>query len=231
MIQSVHKTLPSLTQTALLHIKCNRPGGGCYADRERIDRYLHMVQSSSPSYLLMASIENSIFQMEHMDMMSYGRQLHKLRSRLGQMRHLRLADTGIIGQAGIKDLDISKIVVSTRGTYLVSQENGDTGFTGARLDDILRREYHLEMEMCGADYVTAITTAMDSAQGLERLGDALTRIDSCLASRGSDARRKTAKGLSRERMINQVERICTEAVYTVCGVTRPCPWVRPWTET
>ena len=194
VIQSVHKTLPSLTQTALLHIKCNRPGGGCYADRERIDRYLHMVQSSSPSYLLMASIENSIFQMEHMDMMSYGRQLHKLRSRLGQMRHLRLADTGIIGQAGIKDLDISKIVVSTRGTYLVSQENGDTGFTGARLDDILRREYHLEMEMCGADYVTAITTAMDSAQGLERLGDALTRIDSCLASRGSDARRKNGKG-------------------------------------
>ena len=127
-------------------------------------------------------------------MMSYGRQLHKLRSGLGQMRHLRLADTGIIGQAGIKDLDISKIVVSTRGTYLVSQENGDTGFTGARLDDILRREYHLEMEMCGADYVTAITTAMDSAQGLERLGDALTRIDSCLASRGSDARRKNGKG-------------------------------------
>ena len=127
-------------------------------------------------------------------MTSYGRQLHKLRSGLGQMRHLRLADTGIIGQAGIKDLDISKIVVSTRGTYLVSQENGDTGFTGARLDDILRREYHLEMEMCGADYVTAITTAMDSAQGLERLGDALTRIDSCLASRGSDARRKNGKG-------------------------------------
>lgn len=142
-------------------------------------------RAKSPSYLLMASIENSIFQMEHMDMMSYGRQLHKSWSRLGQMRHLRLADTGIIGQAGIKDLDISKIVVSTRGTYLVSQENGDTGFTGARLDDILRREYHLEMEMCGADYVTAITTAMDSAQGLERLGDALTRIDSCLASRGS----------------------------------------------
>ena len=184
VIQSVHKTLPSLTQTALLHIKCNRPDGGCYADRERIDRYIHMVQSSSPSYVLMASIENSIYQMEQTDMAPYGKQLHKLRRRLGQMRHLRLADTGLIGQAGIRDLDISKIVVSTRGTCLYPAEDGSTGFTGAHLDDILRREYHLEMEMCGADYVTAITTVMDSGEGLERLGDALTRIDSQLTDAG-----------------------------------------------
>lgn len=184
VIQSVHKTLPSLTQTALLHIKSNRPDGGCYADRERIDRYIHMVQSSSPSYVLMASIENSIYQMEQTDMAPYGKQLHKLRRRLGQMRHLRLADTGLIGQAGIRDLDISKIVVSTRGTCLYPAEDGLTGFTGAQLDDILRREYHLEMEMCGADYVTAITTVMDSGEGLERLGDALTRIDSQLTDAG-----------------------------------------------
>ncbi len=138
VIQSVHKTLPSLTQTALLHIKCNRPDGGCYADRERIDRYIHMVQSSSPSYVLMASIENSIYQMEQTDMAPYGKQLHKLRRRLGQMRHLRLADTGLIGQAGIRDLDISKIVVSTRGTCLYPAVDGLTGFTGAHLDDILR---------------------------------------------------------------------------------------------
>lgn len=177
VIQSVHKTLPSLTQTALLHIKCNRPDGGCYADRERIDRYIHMVQSSSPSYVLMASIENSIYQMEQTDMAPYGKQLHKLRRRLGQMRHLRLADTGLIGQAGIRDLDISKIVVSTRGTCLYPAEDGLTGFTGAQLDDILRREYHLEMEMCGADYVTAITTPMDRDEGLRRLGDALMEID------------------------------------------------------
>ena len=184
VIQSVHKTMPSLTQTALLHIRNNRPDRGCYADQERIDRYIHMVQSSSPSYVLMASIENSIYQMEQTDMAPYGKQLHKLRRRLGQMRHLRLADTGLIGQAGIRDLDISKIVVSTRGTCLYPAEDGLTGFTGAQLDDILRREYHLEMEMCGADYVTAITTVMDSGEGLERLGDALTRIDSQLTDAG-----------------------------------------------
>ncbi len=167
VIQSVHKTMPSLTQTALLHIRNNRPDQGCYGDRERIDRYVHMVQSSSPSYVFMASIENSIYQMEHMDMEPYRGEIMKLRERLRGMGRLRLVDTDIIGQYGIHDLDVSKIVISTR----------DSSLTGADLDSILRREYHLEMEMCGADYVTAITTPMDRSEGLRRLGDALMEID------------------------------------------------------
>ena len=61
VIQSVHKTLPSLTQTAVLHMKCNGPDGSAYMDMEAVERYLHIVQSSSPSYVLMASIENGNF--------------------------------------------------------------------------------------------------------------------------------------------------------------------------
>lgn len=196
VVQSVHKTMPSLTQTALLHIRNNRPDGGCYADRDRIDRYVHMMQSSSPSYVFMAGIENSIFQMEHMDMTAYGQGLHKLRKRLGEMKHLRLVDTDLKGKYGIFDLDLSKIVISVRGLVwkeYAEAESGAAGwagdgllkgtgrnpavFTGADLEDILRREYHLEVEMCGADYVTAITTVMDRPEGLDRLGDALMGID------------------------------------------------------
>lgn len=33
---------------------------------EAVEQYLHIVQSSSPSYVLMASIENGIFQMEQL---------------------------------------------------------------------------------------------------------------------------------------------------------------------
>ena len=52
VIHSLHKTMPSLTQTALLHIN------GEIADRENIRRYLHMLQTSSPSYILMASMDD-----------------------------------------------------------------------------------------------------------------------------------------------------------------------------
>ncbi len=220
VIQSVHKTMPSLTQTALLHIKNNRPEGGCYANAQKIDRYIHMVQTTSPSYVLMASIENSIYQMEHMDLEPYSQRLGTLRQRLSGLKCLRLAGLDLKGTSGIFDLDCSKIVLSTRGTSLADAtgweksgiksginsgiNRGDNGpgsgqgrgpgsvsgagpgsdslpcFTGAMLDDILRRVYRLEMEMCGADYVTAISTVMDNDQGLSRLGDALCEIDSRL---------------------------------------------------
>ena len=168
VIQSVHKTLPSLTQTALLHIKGN------YVNSRNIERYLSIFQSSSPSYVFMASIENSIFVMDRMQrerdsvqMKEYEAHLMELRRRLASMKNLRLVDRDIVGMGGVWDLDVSKIVVSTRGTAL----------SGADLSSILREKYHLEMEMCGADYVTAITTVFDSPEGLQRLGDSLEEID------------------------------------------------------
>ena len=168
VIQSVHKTLPSLTQTALLHIKGN------YVNSRNIERYLSIFQSSSPSYVFMASIENSIFVMDRMQrerdsvqMKEYEAHLMDLRRRLASMKNLRPVDRDIVGMGGVWDLDVSKIVVSTRGTAL----------SGADLSSILREKYHLEMEMCGADYVTAITTVFDSPEGLQRLGDSLEEID------------------------------------------------------
>lgn len=49
VVQSLHKTLPALTQTALLHIN------GSLVNRERIRKMLSVYQTSSPSYVLMAS--------------------------------------------------------------------------------------------------------------------------------------------------------------------------------
>lgn len=227
VIQSVHKTMPSLTQTALLHIKNNKPDHGCYADGDRICRQLQMVQSSSPSYVLLASIESSIFYMENMDFGEYGERISGLRERLLGLKHLRLVDKDLIGKYGIFDLDLSKIVLSARGAFRADISGGGRGtksrhtetgltgagltgagltgsgltgsgltgsmLTGAMLDDMLRQEYHLEMEMCGADYVTAITTVMDRHQGFTRLGDALLEIDGGLES-GSGDRRKPCLG-------------------------------------
>ena len=54
VIHSVHKTLPAPTQTALIH------RNGSLTDREVLKRYLHIYQSSSPSYLLMAGIDEAM---------------------------------------------------------------------------------------------------------------------------------------------------------------------------
>lgn len=51
------------------------------------------------------------------------------------------------------------------------------GINGEMLGEMLRDEYHIEMEMCGADYVVGITTWMDGENSLDRLADALLAID------------------------------------------------------
>ncbi|PHT76018.1 hypothetical protein T459_19540 [Capsicum annuum] len=50
-VQSTHKVLCALTQSSMLHMQGN------LVDRERISRSLQMLQSSSPSYLLLASLD------------------------------------------------------------------------------------------------------------------------------------------------------------------------------
>lgn len=164
VIQSLHKTLPAFTQTAVLHVR------GSLIDRDRLEHYLQIFQSSSPSYVLMAGIERCI---EYMDgpgrakMREFSGRLEKLSGRLARMKRLRLLDRDRIGQAGVYDLDLSKIVVSA----------GDTGVSGRELMQLFRERYHLELEMSGADYVTAITTMMDSEEGFKRLEQAFLETD------------------------------------------------------
>lgn len=179
VIQSLHKTLPAFTQTSILHVK------GDLVDRERLEHYLQIFQSSSPSYLFMAGMERCLRFMEEgkgtEEGMTGGRsmmdqfyhRLVKLRKELGAMKHLRLLEEDQKGKNGVYDLDISKVIISTRGT----------GINGEELGEWLRREYHLEMEMCAAEYVTAITTVMDTEEGLRRFRNALLEIDGKLSDR------------------------------------------------
>ena len=171
VIQSVHKTLPCFTQSAILHI---REG---YVDRERIEWFLQIYQSSSPSYVLMAGIEQGIRWMNEEGrerMREFSGELVEMRRELHGMRHLRLLGRNVVGTKDIYDFDISKIIVSAKGTAI----------NGVQLCEKLRRLYGLEMEMCTEDYVTAITSVMDTKEGLERLKRGLMEIDDSLKGYG-----------------------------------------------
>lgn len=156
VIHSLHKTLPSLTQTALLHMN------GGLVGREKVRRYLHMLQSSSPSYVLMASIDSCVDLLENQReelFDPYTERLEKLRTRLAGLRRLRLEETACY--------DRSKIVVSA----------GDTGLTGRELYRVLSDRYHLQLEMAAGTYVLAMTSVGDTTEGMERLLTALEEID------------------------------------------------------
>lgn len=194
VIQSLHKTLPSLTQTAVLHARRG------YVDIDKLERYLQMFQTSSPSYVFMASMERCIYEMaEHggARMAEFSRRLAGVRAELRKMRCLRLlecaedrADASAVGdevlknglpeRAGVFDLDRSKLVVSCRNCVRVKPDGSRVRMDGTTLSDWLRTEFDLEMEMCGADYIVAITTCLDREAGLRRFVEALLGIDGML---------------------------------------------------
>lgn len=167
VIQSLHKTLPSLTQTAVLHRQSEM------VPEEKLDRFLGIYQTSSPSYVLMASMAACLRYLEEEGKQAFDRYVFRLeqcRERLGQMKNLYLPDREICGQGNIFDLDLSKILVSGAGT----------GIEGPVLHRILREKYGLEMEMEAPGYVLALTSVMDTEEGLERLIQALEGIDTVL---------------------------------------------------
>lgn len=162
VIHSVHKTLPALTQTALLHVNGN------LIDREQLKRFLHIYQSSSPSYLLMASIDNALDYVSGETARLFGDFLENwndMLDRLSGCRHLHfLPETS--ERKGVKQ-DVGKLVISTKGTPL----------SGRQLYDILLNKYQLQPEMASESYVLAMFTVNDTKVGYERLTQALLEID------------------------------------------------------
>lgn len=168
VIHSLHKTLPSLTQTALLHMNGN------IADRERIRMYLGILQSSSPSYVLMASMDECIRLIEEKREEIFNRyvdMLQSTREQLKSMEHLRLWECPVY--------DRSKLLISTDGSLLGNEETKK--YIGKQLYDDLREKYLLQLEMAAPNYAIAMTAPGDTDIGMRRLIAALNEIDGKLA--------------------------------------------------
>lgn len=154
VIQSVHKTLPSLTQTALLHVN------GSLVDRRRLGQMLGIYQSSSPSYVLMASIDRCVGLLKEQGAAmfdAFARELTAFYHRMEGLGQLCL----------LKNQDPSKILICGR----------KAGLTGRDISRFLRQEYSLELEMETRDYALALASVGDSPEGFRRLGDGLLDLD------------------------------------------------------
>ena len=162
-VVSLHKTLPALTQTALLLGVSDR------VEPWRVARELGVFETSSPSYPLMASMEACLDWVQaHADAFdTYNVELSRLRASLRAMTRLSLFET----ESGY---DAGKLVIGTSGA----------GMTGKQLAVRLREEYGIEVEMAAPHYVIAMTSVCDvlpmkhdGATPFERLRSALMAID------------------------------------------------------
>ena len=156
VINSVHKTLPSLTQTAIMHINYG------IVDVERIRRYWNIYQSTSSSYILMSSIARSLSIVKNDGDKLFAEYVDKLtilRNGLSELKHIRLINTD----------DISKLVL---------------GYKDAKwLYDTLFYKYKIQLEMSSIKYVIAMTSIFDSQEYYDRFLAALKEIDEELDNR------------------------------------------------
>lgn len=159
-VVSLHKTLPSLTQTALLLTNNEALTGELQAN-------LAVFETSSPSYVLMASIEQCLHAIEtEQDLMSaYHKRLELFYERTKNLAHLHMLYHQLTDS--VYDYDRGKLVILTAGTSL----------SGHALAEVLREQFKLETEMSAADYVIAMTSVCDTDKGFDRLADALAAID------------------------------------------------------
>ncbi|MBO4216640.1 MAG: aminotransferase class I/II-fold pyridoxal phosphate-dependent enzyme [Clostridia bacterium] len=152
---SLHKTLPSLTQTAIAFTKG--------ISRDCFQRAVSVFQTSSPSYLLLASADGCINLIKDRPCLfdCWSGALSRFYEKTAAFGRLRVFSGG-----GAFGFDRSKIVILTGGTGL-------SGFDAARM----LREDGIEPEMAAEGYLIAMTGIFDGDYELDRLFASLKRID------------------------------------------------------
>jgi len=182
VIQSLHKTLPSMTQTALLH-RCSER-----VELTRVQKYLGVYQTSSPSYVFMAYMDECIFLLQNKGaelFEAFAGRLESFYKRCEALTHIKVRRTS----------DPGKVVIC-----------GGDFYSGKELHVILRERYHLQPEMCAGSYVLAIMTVFDTEEGFERLYKALAELDGELdtkcAKSGQDEKGLTACKIKEKTLVS-----------------------------
>lgn len=175
VIHSIHKTLPAFTQTAVMHVN------GDMVNEKEVEKYLGIYETSSPSYLLMAGIDQCMTLLsERADELFevYRNHLNQFYGEMRGLKHLRVRRASDYlpekkEEHQIYGIDPSKILISVKNTTI----------TGSELSQRLLGEHKIQLEMSSLSYGLAMTSICDTKEGFDRLRDALYEIDASLKSR------------------------------------------------
>lgn len=167
-VMSLHKTLPALTQCSLLHVR------GGIASAEKTAGLLSTLQTSSPSYVLLASIDRCLrILAADKDRLfrDYERELGMFDGAIASLKRLFVLCHGSDRpHPGFFAFDPGKLVICTKNTAM----------SGETLADTLRVEYKIEPELARPGCVVAMTSVCDRNEGFTRLANALLSIDGSL---------------------------------------------------
>lgn len=162
-IQSTHKTLAALTQASMLHLKGDR------VDPDRISQGLQLVQSTSPNYLLLASLDAARMQMATQGEMLLEQAIKladNARSRIAKIAGLYTIEPSNPPTPGFWELDRTRLTVSVR----------DLGIDGFTADEILNETLGVTCELPSLQHLSFIITHGNSPEDIDRLVSALETL-------------------------------------------------------
>ncbi|MEG3938391.1 MULTISPECIES: aminotransferase class I/II-fold pyridoxal phosphate-dependent enzyme [unclassified Microcoleus] len=158
-VQSIHKTLGAMTQASMLHLKGDR------INIQKLDRALQLVQSTSPSYLLLASLDAARQQIA-----LHGKELmaqtlllaDTARDRLNQIPGLSVLEPS--NTPGCAALDRTRLTVKV----------SDLGITGFFADEIMHSELAVTAELPMPQHLTFIISLGNTESDIDNLVKAFT---------------------------------------------------------
>ena len=143
VVSSTHKVIGSLTQAAMLHLGSDR------IEEAVVDRCVTLVESTSPSALLSASLDAA-----RRHAVDDGRALidetvdgtARLREQVRAIEGLDVLDERICGRGGVAEFDPLRLAVDVRGT----------GASGYEIADWMREDDEVHVELAGENVVVAL---------------------------------------------------------------------------
>jgi arginine decarboxylase len=175
ILTSTHKIAGSLTQSALLHVAADGR-----VDEGAVARAVRLVRSTSPSSLLMASLDGARRQLA-----LHGEQLlHETligiaaaRRKLETVPGIALVDEGMVGHPGVAAYDPLRIVLDVRAT----------GATGYEVADALRRSYDAHPELATQATIVFVVGIAETQAALARLAGDVEEVVKRLSREGTTA--------------------------------------------
>ena len=177
VLNSCHKTLPSLTQTALVHVGNNALNKELVAKllQDKINKF----QSSSPSYILMASIDECVEFVKKNGEKEYKKfvnNLGKFEKKSKELKCIKIINYN--EPCDYFEFDKSKILLTC------------PFMNGKKLMNELRKK-GFELEMSYNNYCLAMTTIMDDKSIFDKFFEALLLIDNEISLKNIKKSKKT----------------------------------------
>lgn len=160
---SVHKLGGSMTQSSILNVRGNR------VNNKRVQAILSMLTTTSTSYLLLASLD-----VARKRLATEGKQLlditielaQRIRKEVNEIDHLYCVGEEVVESKIAYDFDPTKLIISVK----------DLGLTGHDVEEWLRKNHNIEVEMSDLYNILCIVTPGDSDREANILIDALKEL-------------------------------------------------------